>query len=88
MISRRLRSVVARSVWAGAMVVLGSAGVPAQERSLELELSDAELEYNAARSEWESALNAFRAAEARWQRALDDVNAAEEAGDEDALSAA
>ncbi len=88
MISRRLRSVAARWVWAGAMVVFGATGVQGQERGLELELSDAELEYNAARAEWESALNAFRAAEARWQRALDDVNAAEEAGDEEALSAA
>jgi hypothetical protein len=54
-----------------------------QEADVEVRLRSAELEHNSARSEWDSAMRAFRAAEARWQRALDDVNAAEARGDED-----
>lgn len=76
---------LAGAVTALALAVGSTAG---QEPSLELQLRDNELEYQAARSEWESALNAFRASEARWQRALDEVHTAEASGDEGELEAA
>jgi hypothetical protein len=79
-------------VLAGLVALWGSppdhlpAQAPAAE--IEIQLQDAELEYTAAQSEWESALNAFRAAEARWQRALDDVNAVTTQDDEEELQRA
>lgn len=69
-------------------VVSAAAALSAQEPGLELQLRDSELEYQAARSEWESALDAFRASEARWQRALDEVRAAEASGDDDRVQEA
>lgn len=70
------------------LVTVVPLALPAQESDVEVRLRSAELEYNTAQSEWESAMNAFRAAEARWQRALDEVNRAEAAGDEDAYKQA
>lgn len=84
----RPRLALPGAFWVVAAIALASGPIQAQESGLELQLRDNELEYNAAQSEWESALNAFVAAEARWQRALDQVRAAERTGDEAALGTA